>query len=375
MTDIFEQPTRRAGRHRKQRRKRTVRTLVAVVVGLALVAAAAVWAYPTVKDMFASSPEDYSGPGSGEVLVEIPSGASGTDIGDILLDAGVVASTEAFTAAFNDNPDSASIQAGTYRLMEEMKASDAVSALLDSANRAEVTITVPEGFYASQIYERIATTFDIPQEDVEAAAADTEAIGLPEEAGGQIEGWLAPATYPFAPSATATEILAAMVAQTVSNLEEAGVASDQWQTVLTKASIVEREGLPEYYAQIARVIDNRLADTSGATNGYLQMDATVNYGLGKSGGVPTEAELAEDTPYNTYLHAGLPPTPIGSPSLEAIEAVLNPAEGDWIYFTTVNLDTGETKFASTLAEHQQNVEELKQWRQDHPDETTATEDQ
>lgn len=365
MTDLFDQPSRRQARAKNKSRRR-VRTLIAVAVSAVVVVAAALWAYPAVRDLFDGTPDDYEGPGTGEIIVEIPQGSAGTTIGELLEEKNVVASKEAFVAAYNAQPEASSIQAGAYRLQLEMKASAVVAALLDPAHRAELTITVPEGYIAAQVYERVSTTLEIPLEDVQEAAEDASAIGLPGEADGNIEGWLAPATYPFPPSVTPTQVLSAMVSKTVSNLNEAGVPADQWHEVLVKASIVEREGLPQYFGQVARVIENRLSNEDSGTNGRLQMDATVNYGLGNIGGVPTQDDLREDTPYNTYLHAGLPPTPIGSPSIEAIKAVLNPEEGDWLYFTTVNLETGETKFASTLEEHLVNVEELRQWRDANP---------
>lgn len=350
--------------HRTKRRRRTV---VAIVLGLGLLGAAIAFAWPIVSGLFASEPppEDFAGPGSGEVVVQIPSGANGQDIGIILKDAGVVKTVDAFSAAFRENPNSASIQAGTYALMQEMKSSDAVAALLDPASRAEITITVPEGFIAKQVHERIASVLEIPLDDVVAAASDTGAIGLPPEAGGNPEGWYAAATYPFAPDATATDVLATMVAKTVENLEAVGVPRESWQETLIIASIVEREGTPEYYGQVARVIENRLTDTTADVGGRLQMDSTVLYGVGQIGGVPTQAQLDTDTPYNTYLHPGLPPTPIGSPGRAAIEAVLNPPEGDWLYFVTVNLDTGETKFASSLEEHLTYVAEFRRWRDEN----------
>lgn len=370
MTELFESPApsrrdaRRAQESTRIRKAKRRRGVLAIVFGIAIIGAALALAWPQISGIFTSepAPEDYPGPGTGEVVVEIPSGATGADIGRLLEDAGVVRTAEAFSAAFTSNPNSGNIQAGAFVLMLEMKASDAVAALLDPANRAEITITVPEGFIATQVYERIARVMGFAVEDVQAAAADTAAIGLPAEAGGSPEGWFAPATYPFAPSATATDILATMVAQTVTNLQAAGVPQERWQEVLIKASIVEREATPEYYGQVARVIENRLTNTAADVGGRLQMDSTVLYGVGQIGGVPTQAQLDTDTPYNTYLNPGLPPTPIGSPGRAAIEAVRNPPEGDWLYFVTVNLDTGETKFASTLEEHLRYVQEFREWR-------------
>src|SRR5690606_15160950 len=119
-----------------------------------------------------------------------------------------------------DNANASLIQPGTYTLRQEMAAADAVAALLDPANRAEITITVPEGFTTWQVYERIAAVAGVSLEEVEAAAEDTEAIGLPEAADGDPEGWYAPATYSFEPDDDVTTMLSAMIDQTVERLDE-----------------------------------------------------------------------------------------------------------------------------------------------------------
>ena len=110
-------------------------------------------------------------------------------------------------------------------------------------------------------------------------------------------------------------------------------------------------------AKVARVIYNRLSE-AGETDFKLQLDATVNYAHGENLGATTTAEERQiDSPYNTYRYPGLPPGPISAPGEEAIEAATHPADGPWFFFVTVNLRTGETKFAETFAEHQVNVEE------------------
>ena len=153
-----------------------------------------------------------------------------------------------------------------------------------------------------------------------------------------------------------------MVGRTTALLTDLGVAEADWQETLIKASILEREAsVPEDLSKVARVILNRLELPEAETRGLLQMDSTVLYGVGKSGGLPTADDLGSDSPYNTYRVQGLPPTPIATPSQAAIEATINPADGDWLYFVTVNLDTGETLFSSTLAEQTSNIELLNKW--------------
>ena len=132
--------------------------------------------------------------------------------------------------------------------------------------------------------------------------------------------------------------------------------------MVTKASIVQAEaGSAEDMAKVARVLENRLADGMP-----LQLDTTVNYANGKSGITTTPKDRANPSPYNTYVHPGLPPGPINNPGEEALRAVLNPAAGDWRFFVVVNPDTGETRFAETAEEHQQNVLLFQQWLREQP---------
>ena len=349
-------------RKRRRRRRRVVTTLIIVLV-LAGVGIGGYKAYTIMREAraVATNVTDYPGAGEGSVEVEIPDGASGQEIGQILYDKGVVASVGAFADAYAANANSGNIQAGTYTLKTKMSAANAVAALLDPASQTR-RLTIPEGFTQTQVKEKLISTGGFTDAEVDAAFADTAGIGLPAAAGGHVEGWLAPDTYNISQGATATEVVAEMVKRTVSRLKNAGVAEADYETVLIKASIVEREATPTYYGQVARVIDNRLADTDGDTQGKLGMDSTILYGLGRSGGMPTQAELDDaSNPYNTRIHPGLPPTPIGSPGKGTITAVLNPPAGDWLYFVTINLDTGETRFASTYAEQQANEQLLQQY--------------
>jgi len=362
--DTKEQQTR----DRKHRRRRSV---VVLVLALALVGGAGFVVWSVVGGLFSGGSadetvQDYPGPGSGDVQVTVAPGDSGGAIGQTLLDAGVVATVKAFTTAYAANADAQSIQPGTYTLQMEMRASDAVNALLASENRVSSRVTIPEGYTAKQIFQRIYEVATIPVEDLEAAAADTEAIGLPAEAGGDVEGWLFPATYEVEPGATAASVLSQMVAKTVGVLTEKGVAQDQWETVLNKASIVEREAKLDADRPImARAIQNRLD-----IDMPLQIDAVVAYGLGISGADLTYADtrdaVAPYNPYNVYKITGLPPTPIASPGEASIDAVLNPADGPWKFWVTVNLDTGETKFSETYDEQQVNQQELREWQAANP---------
>ena len=351
----------RAARRRAQRRRNAI-TFVVMVASIALLLGGA---FVLIRPLFQASPEepevtDFPGPGSGEVQVVVNTGDTGTDIGNTLVDANVVATVGAFTEAYNNNPQAVQIQAGTYTLREEMAAVDAVQALLDPGSRADLTVTIPEGWRATQIYERVAARLEVPLEDVEAAAEEFAASELPDAAEGEIEGWLFASTYTVETDTEPAELLQQMVDLTVRHLEDREVPEDEWQDTLIIASILELEvNNPEHWGQVARVVDNRLAGCSG--DGTLGMDTTYAYGLNKPAWEITRSEWQEDHPYNTRRVAGLPPTPIGAPGEPAIDAVLNPPEGDWCYFVTVNPNTGETRFTDDIDEHRQNQELYREW--------------
>ena len=350
---------------RQRKRRRHWLTSLVIVITLVAVGVLGYKAIGIMRDASAQAihAEDYKGEGEGEVTVTIPEGASGADIGDILQSKGVVASGKAFTNAAKNNPKGTTIQPGTYKLKKKMSASSALQALLDPESKGDHTLTVIAGSTKQSVKERLKKVGNFTDEQVEAAYADSAAIGLPAEAGGNVEGWLAPGTYDVAENATPKDLVKKMVSQTVTRLKELKVPKEDYQKVLIKASIVEREvNKEQYYGQVARVIENRLTQTDGETHGLLQMDSTVQYGLGRDGGIPSEAENQDaSNPYNTYVHQGLPPGPIGNPDEAAIKAVLNPPAGSWLYFVTVNLKTGETLFASTNEEQKANTKKLSDY--------------
>ena len=350
---------------RQRKRRRHWLTSLVIVITLAAVGVLGYKAIGIMRDASAQAThaEDYKGNGEGEVTVTIPEGASGLDIGDILQEKGVVASGKAFTNAVKNNPKGNTIQPGTYKLKKKMSANAALQAMLDPETKGDHTLTVSAGHTKQIVKDRLKQVGNFTDEQIEAAFADTAGIGLPAEAGGNVEGWLAPGTYDVTEKATPKDLVKQMVSRTVTQLKDLKVPKEDYHAVLTKASIIEREvNDSRYYGQVARVIENRLAQTNGETHGLLQMDSTVQYGLGRFGGIPNSTELADsNNAYNTYVHQGLPPGPIGSPSEEAIKAVLNPPAGSWLYFVTVNLDTGETLFSSTSEEQKANTKKLDEY--------------
>ncbi len=330
---------------------------------LLLVIAGLVFAFVKVKD-FLGGPDDYSGTGTGKVVIEVPVGANGTQIADVLAEKDVVKSAEAYYQVSLNDSRSQTIQPGFYELRKQMSAKAALDALVDKKNRVEGRVAVPEGARVDQIVKLIAQGSEIPEKDVTAALEKPADLGLPKEAEQNPEGYLFPATYTVEPGTSATDLLKQMVAKTVEVSKKldidtrASALGLSGEEILTVASILEYEAKKDAdYPKVARVLYNRIK-----ANQALQLDSTVSYVSKRKGDVFTTAEeRADPSAYNTYKHTGLPPGPIGSPGEKTIEAALNPAQGDWLYFVAVNLESGETVFSETKAEHDKAVAQLQEY--------------
>ncbi len=305
-----------------------------------------------LKDrVFPADAEDFAGAGTGEVIVQVQEGQTLADIGATLKENGVTASVQSFIDATAENPQAASIAPGYYRLKEKMSAQDAVTALLDPANQVVTKVVIPEGLREDQVIKRLSDASDIPKAKFTEAIKNAEELGLPKWANGNAEGFLFPATYEFPPKASAKDMIQTMIgrwneaATTLNFTSMAKKTGYSPYEVMVIASLVQAEGHPDDYGKVSRVIYNRLA--AGMP---LQLDATVNYTLKKSDINLSPDQIATDSPYNTYVYPGLPPTPINQPGEAAMAAALEPDEGDWLYFVAVNPDTGETKFTADYNE-------------------------
>ena len=362
-----EAQTRHSDQRRRahRRRGRGMRRLIVLLVALALVVGTGIAAVLVLRPMFASitASNDYVGSGSGTVSVVVHSGDVGRTIGAALEKVGVVKTAKAFVDAAKANPESGSIQPGTYTLHHHMSAVSALAILLDPANRTVPRITIREGLWVSEVISALSAGTGRPLADYTHALKDPAALGLPAGARGKVEGYLFPSTYEFETGATAAEQLHTMVAKSIEELTKFGVTPDRMQGVLTIASFVEAEASGSAdRPKVARVIDNRLAKPM-----FLQLDSTVSFISQRRGKVgTTDAERRSPSPYNTYLHAGLPPGPIDSPGLSAMTAAVNPTPGPWIYFVAVNPDTGETRFAVDAAGHAANEKLFLKWCSGHP---------
>lgn len=351
-----------------RKKRRSVPGCLAVLVALAVLVGGFYFAVTKgvelVRDQF-SDPADFSGPGQGKVTFQVESGDSVAEMGRGLKAAGVVASVQAFLNAADAAGGGGSIQVGFYPFKKEMAAADAVDILLDPGNILSDTITVPEGLRVVDIVEVLVKNTDFSQAQYERVLDDPQRLGLPDYAQGNPEGYLFPSTYDVGPDATAESILVAMVDRWEQAAQEAdleGAAAKLGYTpheLMTVASLIEAEAARQQdRGKVARVIYNRL--TGDETDGLLQIDATVNYAANQElGAVPSTEDLELDSPYNTYRVPGLPPGPIEAPGDAAIQAAANPTDGSWYYYVTVNLETGETKFAETYDEFLTYKDELR----------------
>lgn len=350
-------------RRRRRRARRTVISLIVVVLLLGGLAAVGTMFWnqfgDRVSQMLGWTTNDYEGEGHGEVIVSITAGEIGEDVARSLAAADVVKTSQAFYELLLAQESPVEFHPGSYRLRLQMSSQAALDALRDPANRMQLAAMIPEGRTVEQALEIVSAGAEIPLEELQAAAADPAQFGIPAGVT-TLEGWLYPATYEFEPGTTATEAIAKMVGYQIALLDELGVPVEDRERVLTIASIVEREaGRAEDFGKVARVIYNRLD-----TGMRLQMDSTAQYGFQQhdDGSVwSTDAALADDNPWNTYQHAGLPYGPIANPGRAAIEATLSPEPGDWLFFVAVNLDTGESVFTTNAEDHNAAVGQLNEW--------------
>jgi uncharacterized YceG family protein len=336
------------------RRRSTIRRLapwIALLVILTPLLIGGLYIYNIYENKY--HPADYSGPGTSSVTVQVNSGDTAFSLGPRLQSLGVVASARAFELAAEHTASTTAtgappgLEAGFYKLHMHMQASLAWAALLNPKNRVQLTVTIPEGKRASQVILILAKETSIPASQFQAVINKPAQLGLPSYAKGKVEGYLFPATYTIQPNETAAQILKAMVqrygveAQAINISSAARAVHLSSAQVIIEASLAQAEGgSVADYPKIARVIANRLA-----IGMHLQFDSTVLYGLGKYAVSATIAETRTPGPYNTYLNAGLPAGPICNPGNAAIQAILHPASGNWLYFLTK--PGGASEFSTT----------------------------
>jgi UPF0755 protein len=306
-----------------------------------------------------SRPSDFPGPGTGEVQVTVANGEGTRSVAATLENERVIANADTFLQAFNAS--GGTLSPGDYTFKMEMKNSDAVNVLLGEGSEKVIYFALSAGLRIGESLQAISEGSGISVQDLQAFSDKPAQFGLPPAAK-NLEGYLAPGEYRFPLGTPAKDILQKLVDTTVEELVAQGITdpAKQYQAV-TVASIVQAEGGQADYGNVAGAIYNRLKPND-QTNGYLQVDSAVTYGLGtRSFNFTEEQRQDKSNPYNTYANPGLPPGPIGSPGRTAIDAAAKPTKNDFLYWVTINLDTGETKFAKTLAQHNVYVEQYNNW--------------
>ncbi|MYW07546.1 endolytic transglycosylase MltG [Streptomyces sp. SID2563] len=352
----------RRGKGKKKKGRSGCACLVVSLVLVAGVGGAGYFGYSFYQDRFGPAP-DYSGSGSGSVEVEIPKGAFGYDIGNILKKAGVVKSVDAFVSAQNENPKGKGIQAGVYLLHSQMSASEAVKMMVDP--KSQNLLIIPEGTRNSTVYALIDRRLGLKKGTTADVAADKSgSLGLPGWAKGHakikdpLEGFLYPAAYPVTKGMKPETVLQKMVDRAneeYKKLDLAGTAKKYnldgpWQ-VITAASLVQAEGKThDDFRKMAEVIYNRLKPDNTQTNQMLQFDSSYNY-LKKQSEINIKIEEIRKNPdpYNTYKYRGLTPGPISNPGDEALAATLHPTKDGWLYFVATD-GMHKTEFAKTYDE-------------------------
>lgn len=363
-------------RHDRDRRKSRAAAWGVFVVILALiggVVTGGLWVWNTYEDQIRAvmgweEPKDFEpGLAEGEATVTVLDGDTGADVSKTLFDAGVIKTSGALYDYLISTGQEPAFIPGVFQLQQKMTSEAAYEALTNAENKLESTAQLREGLTVAQSIPRIAEGVGLPEDEVRAAVQDPSAYGIEQDS---LEGWLFPATYTFDPGVTAQQVIQRMVDRTVEALDNAGVPTERREEILTIASIIEKEARYEDdFYKVSRVIQNRMDPAISETGGLLQMDSTAQYFFDeREGGTSSnDEELNDENLWNTYVHPGLPAGPIANPGDTAIDAAMNPVDGSWQYFVTVNLDTGETVFTDTFAQHEQEVAKYQQWCRDNPD--------
>jgi UPF0755 protein len=376
---------------RRRRRRRVVRSVTLCV--FIVIVIGAVFLGSRLWHTVFGSVSDYSGDGKSDVVIQVHDGDSTTAIAKTLEEHEVIATSKAFVTAAQGNAAIQSIQPGFYKMRTEIPAASAVARLADPANRVG-KLVIPEGRQLDDIRDvktnavtegiftliSNATCVDldgdrhcVSADDLRAAAGSASLSELsvplwattPVQAMGndhrRLEGLIAPGAWDVDPSASPKDILAQLIDGSAYQYAQGGLLDtakamgmSPYQ-ILTVASLVQREAKPQDFDKVARVIYNRLV---APDHSRLEFDSTVNYSLDRQEVATTDADRARSTPWNTYVRQGLPATPICSPGGPALAAAEHPADGDWLYFVTIDMQ-GTTLFTRDYPQHLANIELAK----------------
>jgi UPF0755 protein len=293
-------------------------------------------AYLYLRSIGAVGPSD---PGR-LVRFEVPEGASASDIGELLEEEGVIRSELGFRIAAFLEGGAEDIQAGEYELRQGLSARDALKALIESGPTLEfVTVTFPEGSWLTDFARILGRDTHIEEDEFLDLVTSSSIRSKFSNGVETLEGLLFPSTYQVAENDDARSVAERLVTEfeeQVAGLDFGrphALGHTTYEAIIV-ASMIEAEAkIDADRNKIAAVIYNRLQQGIP-----LGIDATVLYALGEHKEVLTRSDLAVDSPYNTRIVAGLPPTPIGAPGRASLEAAVDPAEGDWLYYVLADCD-------------------------------------
>lgn len=353
------------GGARPPKKGSSVPVVIGVLIAIAVVAGAALFLFPRIFGGDSANIE-----AGQQVSITIPEGSSGDAIATILVENHIIADSGEYYAAVKKLNAEMSLKPGDYQFETLQDPLSVVKQLVAGPNLEGVKLTVPEGKTVEQTAQLVEDAYGISADEFISQAKASAYAGdypfLADAGNDSLEGFLYPKTYTFAGTPTADEVIRAMLDQYQLDVFDAfdfdagraaisatyGIELSDYE-LLTLASIVEREGLnADQRAHVASVFLNRLAGKGDfAGRPYLQSDATLMYETG--GAVTAEDIQGIDSPYNSYQNAGLPPTPICSPSSEAILATLEPMDSDDLYFY---ITQDEEYFSQTYDEHMQSWE-------------------
>ena len=282
-----------------------------------------------------------------EITIEIPDGATGSQIASILYESGVVKSSQAYFRVAVGDARSQKVAPGSHRLTLKISARQALDQLLDP-DRIPNLIRVAEGAWKSEVQSAFIN-YGFTKQEVSKAFSS---LRLPQGFSNS-EGLIFPAQYSFPQGTSAQSAAQSMIDRFSDDLYGKkllqGSKDFSAKQLLTIASIVQAESTNEDFSKVARVIYNRLK-----IGMPLQMDSTVHFIMQARGDIfLSRKSTMLNSPYNTYKKYGLPPGPISSPSADAIKATLEPMQGDWLYFVTVA--PGDTRFTASF-------DEFSQWK-------------
>ena len=309
--------------------------------------------------------QPFHGDGSGRVAVEIPKGSSVSEVGDLLADKGVIDDSTFFQIRVTLDGKRSDLYAGHFTLAHGMSYGAAIDALSKPPVKRVTTVTVPEGYsrpQAAQLVEEDGVPGSYTKATVRSRYLN------PAQYGGKgakdLEGFLFPDTFELKPKAPVEDLVQLQLEDFKRRIKGVNMKYAKSKNltvfdVLTIASMIEREaGVAKQRKLVASVVYNRLHEGMP-----LGIDATIRFATGNYSEPLTESQLATDSPYNTRTNVGLPPGPINSPGLAAIEAAAHPAKTGYLFYVNDPDSCNELSFAKTEAEFEAAVQKYEKARE------------